>query len=156
MELHDPEKKACQRRYMLRCKVLVKNCSYEDEQSTGTTIVSEELVFLLPQVSTERDKFYIAWMPSEEAYQELGVEAAHPLFSTFRVSLFPRSNNLNEPHLFVQSKGAEEILKRLDGQMVMVEVLGEDEDSLLDGQLDHDLTLNKNSKITEPINLGDD
>jgi hypothetical protein len=62
-------------------------------------------------------------------------------------------------HIFVMSKGAEETLKTLDGKIVNVEILGEQEEVLLDGMLDHELVLNKNAGkyVPKSINLsGDD
>lgn len=155
IQAHDSKQKACERRYYLTCKVVVKECSYEDEQSTGTTLVAEQLVFLIPTVSTERDLFYNAWLPDDpNEPQELGITMGHPLYSTFRVALWRATEYVREIHLFVMSKGAEEILKKLDEQVVNVEILGEQEDYLLDGQIDHDLSLNKN-KYEKVTHIGD-
>jgi hypothetical protein len=155
IETFDPKQKANEKRYYLSCKVLAKDCSYEDEQSTGTTMVSEQLVFLIPNTSTERDLFYSAWLPENpNDPQELGVTMGHPVYSTFRAALWRATEYVREIHLFVMSKGAEEILKRLDGQVVNVEILGEQEDYLLDGQVDHDLSLNKN-KYEKVTHIGD-
>jgi hypothetical protein len=152
IEAYDPKQKACERRYNLKCKVIAKDCSYEDEQSTGNSQVTEKLVFLLPQDNQERTLFYNAWLPEDaESHVELGVTMGHPLYSTFRSALWRATPFVREIHLFVMTKGAEEILKKLDGQLVDVEILGEQEDYLLDGQVDYELTLNKNKyeKITE-------
>jgi hypothetical protein len=148
MDFHDPYQKAMQVRYHLRCKVIVKDCTYEDQQSKGNQLIAERLVFLYPEESDERTRFYMAWLPDAESYQEIGCEMGHPVFSAFRAALYRKSTfhtDLQDNHIFVMSKGAEEILKRLDGQMVNVEILGEQEEFLLDGMLDHDLTLNKNA-----------
>lgn len=158
MEFHDPIQKAQQERYHLTCKVLVKECSYEDEQSTGTKLVTEKLVFLLPQDSDQRTRFYNTWLPDYEEYQEIGIEMGHPLYSAFRAALYRQGQFLPEIHIFVMSKGAEEMLKKLDGQLVNVEILGEQEEALLDGMLDHDIVLNKNAGKVAPksINLSGD
>jgi len=148
MEFHDPYQKAMQVRYFIRCKVLIRNCSYMDEQSKGNQLVSEELVFLVPQESDERTRFFKAWLPDFEEYQEIGCEMGHPLYSAFRAALYRKStfhNDIPDNHIFVMSKGAEEILKKLDEQIVNVEILGEQEETLLDGMLDHELNYNKNA-----------
>ena len=154
VEFHDPQKKAMERRYNLRCKVLVKDCSYEDEQSTGNTQTTEKLVFLIPEDNEQRTLFYMTWLPDmADECQELGASMGHPMYSTFRLALWRATPFVREIHLFVMSKGAEEILKRLDNQVVNVEILGQSEDDLLDGQTDYDLVLNKNKydKITDSL-----
>lgn len=159
MELYDPKQKSCQTRYHLLCKVVVKDCTYEDQQSTGNSIISEKLVFLIPEYNDQATRFFNAWMPETlEGYQEIGCEMGHPLYSAFRAALYRVStfnSSLRENHIFVMSKGAEEILKRLDNQMVNVEILGEQEEALLDGMIDHELTLNKNlgKFVPKSINL---
>jgi hypothetical protein len=162
MDFHDPYQKAMQVRYHLRCKVLVKECTYEDQQSKGNQNISEKLVFLVPEDSDERTRFFIAWLPDTlDSFQELGIEMGHPVFSAFRAALYRKSTfhpELPDNHIFVMSKGAEEILKRLDGQMVMCEILGEQEEYLLDGMIDHDLSLNKNigQFVPKSVNLSED
>lgn len=158
MDFHDAVQKAQQQRYILSCKVLVKECSYEDEQSKGTVLVTEKLVFLIPQQSTQQTLFYNTWLPDYEEYQEIGIEMGYPLYSSFRAALYRQGQFHSSPHIFVMSKGAEEMLKQLDGQLVNVEILGEQEEALLDGMLDHELVLNKNAgkKAPDSINLSEE
>ena len=155
IDCHDPREKACDIRYILTCKVEVKDCSYEDEQSKGTVIVNEKLVFLIPQDNDQRSRFYHAWLPdSESECQELSATMGHPIFSAFRVALWRTNHFMQKIHLFVMSKGAEEMLKKLNGKNVTVEILGQNEDHLADGQLDYDISLNKN-KYDKITHLGD-
>jgi hypothetical protein len=161
MDFHDPVQKAMQTRYFLRCKVFVRDCTYEDQQSTGNVNISERLVFLCPEEGDQRTLFYKAWLPDIDGHQEIGCEMGHPVYSAFRAALYRKSSfheELPDNHIFVMSKGAEEILKRLDGQIVNVEVLGEQEEALLDGMLDHELILNKNAGkfVPKSINLSGD
>lgn len=161
MDFHDPYQKAMQIRYYLRCKVYVRECSYEDQQSKWNQAITETLVFLCPEESDERTRFYMAWLPDFESYQEIGCEMGHPVYSTFRAALYRKSTfhtDLPDNHIFVMSKGAEEILKRLDGQIVTVEILGEQEEVLLDGQIDHELVLNKNAGkfVPKSVNLSEE
>ncbi len=151
IEAFDPRQKACERRYNLTCIVLVKECSYEDEQSKGNQVVTEKLVFLLPEDTQERTLFYNAWLPeSIDEHQELGGMIGHPVYSSLRLALWRATEYVRDIHLFVMSKGAEEVLKNLDGKKIALEILGEHEDNLLDGQKDFELALNKNKyeKIT--------
>ena len=130
--------------YHLKCKVIVKMVTYMDEQSKGTTQVSEELVFLIPQESDERTKFLMAWLPdTDDQHQEIGVELGAPLFAVARAALWRRTEHVNEYHLFMMTKSAEEFLKPLKNRVIDVEVLSEKEDHVLDGQRDHDLPYKK-------------
>jgi hypothetical protein len=138
-------KKPTERSYTFNCHVVVKEVTYSDEQSTGTKLVTEKLVFLMPEQSTQRDLFYSAWLPDTDATpQEVGCEMGHPVFSTFRAALWRRSQFVGDIHLFVMSKGAEELLKPLEGRRLEVTVLGEQEDTRLDEQRDWELPYNKN------------
>lgn len=156
IEAYDAKEKACERRYNLSCKVIVKDCTYEDEQSKGNSQVTEKLVFLLPQDNTERTLFYNAWLPEMvDEHQELGAVIGHPLYSSLRVALWRSTSFVNEIHLFVMSKGAEEVLKTMNEKIIQVEILGQGEDQLLDGQKDFELTLNKN-KYEKVTSIGGD
>lgn len=141
----NPAPQPTERRYRFKCKVIAKDVTYTDEQSTGTFQVTEKLVFLLPEQSTQRDLFYSAWLPdTDEEPAEVGCEMGHPLYSTFRCALWRRTQFVGDIHLFVMSKGAEESLKPLNGKFIELEVLGEQEDTLLDQQRDFELAYNKN------------
>jgi hypothetical protein len=135
-----------ERRYIVTCRVLVKEVSYEDEQSTGTTTVTESLVFLLPEQSTQRDLFYNAWLPdTADTPVEIVCEAGHPVYGMFRAALWRRSQFTGDIHLFVMSKGAEEELKQINGKRIELTVYGEQEDQAIDGaHRDWELPYNKN------------
>jgi hypothetical protein len=136
----DKRKKPTEIRYFLKCKVLVKKVSYLDEQSTGTTQVEDEFVLLLPEESTQRTKFLMTWLPDTNLEcQELGCEIGHPVFSLFRGALWRETEHLKQIHIMVMTKSTEELLKPLDGKHVQLEVLGENEDEILDGQEDFDM-----------------
>lgn len=140
--------KPTERRYRFSCKVIAKDVTYTDEQSTGTFQVTEKLVFLLPQQSTQRDLFFSAWLPdTDEQPTEVGCEMGAPLYSTFRCALWRRTQFVGDIHLFVMSKGAEESLKPLNGKTVEIEVLGEQDDVLLDQMRDFELAYNKNKGV---------
>lgn len=140
-----PQLKPEEQRYNIKCKVIAKEVTYADEQSTGTVNVTEKLVFLVPQASTQRDLFFSTWlMDTIEQPSEVVCVCGHPVYSTFRAALWRRTQFVGEIHLFVMSKGTEEILKELDGQFITIEVLGQQEDTLADNQRDWDLPYNKN------------
>jgi hypothetical protein len=138
-------KKPTERTYTFTCEVVAKDVTYADEQSTGITMVTEKLVFLLPEQSTQRDLFYNAWLPdTDQQPQEVGCETGHPVYSTFRAALWRRSQFVGDIHLFVMSKGAEESLKALHGRRIEITVLSEGEDTRMDTQRDWELPYNKN------------
>jgi hypothetical protein len=136
----DKRKKPTQIRYFMKCKVLVKEVSYADEQSTGVQQVTDKFTYLIPEESTQRTKFLMTWLPDTNLdCQELGGEIGHPVYSLFRMALWRESEHLKQIHLMVLTKATEDLLKPLDGKYVQLEVLGEDEDEILDGQDDVDM-----------------
>lgn len=140
--------KPTERRYRFKAKVIAKDVTYTDEQSTGTFQVTEKLVFLLPEQSTQRDLFYSAWLPDTDHEPiEVGCEIGHPVYSCFRAALWRRTQFVGDIHLFVMSKGAEELLKPMNGKSVEIEIMGEQEDQQLDGMRDFELAYNKNKGV---------
>lgn len=135
-----------ERRYTFTCRVVAKDVTYEDEQSKGRETVTEKLVFLLPDQSTQRDLFYNAWLPeTADEPVEIVCETGHPVYGMFRSALWRRSQFVGDIHLFVMSKGAEETLKALDGRRIEITVYGEHEDQMIDGaHRDWELPYNKN------------
>jgi len=145
IDLVPNEKKIEEHRYQLKAKVIVKDVTYTDEQSTGTSQVTDKLVFLIPEDSTQRDLFYTAWLPDDpDSPQEVVCQAGHPVYSTFRAALWRRTQHVGDIHLFVMSKGTEEVLKTMNGLSLVFEVLGQQEDNLADNQRDWKLPYNKN------------
>ena len=128
-------------RYYIKCEVVVKECTFVDEQSNGSQQVSDTLVALVPQDTTQRTKFFMAWLPDTilEA-QELGCEIAHPFYTIFRAALWRTTQHFGEIHLLVMTKATEELLKSFNGATVEVEVLAEDEDEMLDAQQDYEIS----------------
>lgn len=149
MEFSKAQKPA-ERRYTFACKVVAKEVTYLDEQSTGNQLVNEELVFLIPEQSTQRDLFYAAWLPDTDAEpSEIVCEAGHPVYGAFRSALWRRSQFVGDIHLFVMSKGAEESFKEINGKRIEITVYGEQEDQAIDGShRDWELPYNKNKNQT--------
>jgi hypothetical protein len=140
-----------EQRYHLKCKVLVKKVSYMDYQSKGETLITEDFVFLIPQESTQRSLFMGAWLPDTlEGNSEIGLEIGRPVEGHARACLRRKNKIVPEAHIFVMSRGAEELIKdwaranrgflwtRQDCYLDIT-VLAENEDELLDQQKDFDL-----------------
>jgi hypothetical protein len=124
-------------RYNLKCKILIKEVTYQDHQSKGVTNVTETLVYLIPQESTQRDLFYAAWLPdTREERFEIGFTVGHPINGFVRGCIKRRNETIKDHHIFIMSKGAEEDLKDYfcgkEHAYLNIEVLGEHEEELLD------------------------
>ena len=139
-------------RFILKCKVLVKAVTYEDEQSKGSSKVTEDMVFLIPQEGDQRSFFFNKWLPDTEmdAY-EIGMEAGHPIHGVFRGCVKRGNRDCKEHHIFVMSRSAEEHLKntkksifnKLKNRYIRIQVLDESEDELVDQQEDFKLPFKK-------------
>jgi hypothetical protein len=151
LEFPDPEEKARSEEYHLKVKVHVKNISYEDFQSKGAAgLVSEEMVFLEPYEGTQRDLFFMAWLPDFEqdpqtkeivpGHTEVACKAGHPIYGYFKCSVHRRDERFTTgPYMFVMTKAAEEDLKMMRGKDLILTVLSQDEENLADYSKDVDL-----------------
>jgi len=138
--------------FLLKCKVVSKQVSYVDHQSKTDIVMTEDFIYLIPQEGTQRDLFLDTWYPEVSTdVSEIGIRAGQPIYGTFRACLKRSNNIINEPHIFVMSRGAEEEFKKLirakkgffnpTGKVyIEVEVLGEHEDELLDTMKDFHLS----------------
>jgi hypothetical protein len=160
VEFIDPEERARSENYHLNVKVHVKKIAYQDYQSKGLLgMVEEEMVFLEPLESTQRDLFYRAWMPDYEqdpvtkeivpSHTEVVCKAGHPIYGYFKCSFHRADERFREqPYLFVMTKSAEEELKNLNGKTLQITVLSQDLEHLGDYSKDYDLA-NKKSVTTQ-------
>lgn len=144
MDVFDIEEDRKNKPYVLKCKVTIKPIEYNDIQSTGTTKRTEEMAFLSPIQTTERDKFFGAWMPDEE-YVELVAEVGHPIYGPMRCSFHKPDKRMNHHYIFVMTKSSEEALKALNGKEIVITILPQGEDTKADNQKDFALAGNKNA-----------
>jgi hypothetical protein len=155
VEFPDPEERARSEEYNLKVNVHVKKIAYEDYQSTGNLgLVEEEMVFLEPLESTQRDLFFNAWLPDYEqdpvtkeivpGHTEVSCKAGHPIYGYFKCSVHrPDYRFKSQPYLFVMSKAAEEDLKIMNGKSINITVLSQDNENLGDYAKDYDLAAKK-------------
>lgn len=132
-----------EKEYHLKCFVKVKEISYLDEQSKGSSRNTEKMIFLIPQESDERTRFLMAWLPETiDEHTELGFEIGYPVFSIFRgaVKRYHKEAGINLPFIFVMTRGVEEILKQVDGLYINIKSLGESDELRLDAQKDYELS----------------
>lgn len=129
-------------RFHITAKITAKKFSYRDLQSRGQeSNETAEGIILVPEASTERDLFYRTWLPpklspdelkdkelAKNAYHELVFETGSPIFGYFRGALCAADFRLDQPHIFVMTKKAEELLKPYIGQKIRLSVLGENEE----------------------------
>ncbi len=154
VEFVDPAEKALEETYHLKCKVLVKDISYRDYQSQGEgAMLTEEMVFLLPQESTQRDLFFNAWLPEleqnpvtkefESGHSEVACQSGHPIYGYFKCSVHRADERVREPYMFVMSKSSEEELKLLRGKDILVTVLPDSQEGKADYAKDYELTTSR-------------
>lgn len=152
MNMNQPEKRLhpTEREYHLNCKVVVKEISYEDEQSKGSSLNTAKMVFLIPSEGSQRDLFFAAWLPEAETERnEIGLIIGNPVNGPCRASVMRKNKNLSEHHIFVMSFGAEQDLVQfadskkwfnIRDRKISVTVLPENADVLLDQASDGDVT----------------
>lgn len=134
--------KATERRYFLTCKVAIVRFSYQDGQTTDERQQEDEIALLVPEQSSQTDKFLDTWLPADrEGHFELAGFIDEPVGSPVRLSIHRKgTHNCDKHHLFVMSPGVEQDLKELRGRLkfwqqnkVKVTIYGEDEEHLADG-----------------------
>lgn len=137
-----------ERHYHIKCKIVSAPMSYEDEQSRGKAIVTEEMIFLVPEVSSESMRFFGAWLPHVDTeHFEVVAMLPHPINGPCRLSVHRGSRVVHDHHLFVMSVGVERELKKIVGSFIEIDVLPEDEDEYADQMIDADLPFNKKQYI---------
>jgi hypothetical protein len=151
------EKLPTQRQFHFRCKLVVKDVTYQDSQLTDTTLKTEKMAFLIPQASSESDRFYDAWLPSSNE-EEVEITCRCSAFrGYFRCMVRRADERMREPHLFVMSKGAEEEFKKISlkkifftTQKIDLTVMSEDDEELSCGTeaVNYDLPVNRNTTST--------
>ena len=144
LQVHDAEEELLKREYILKCKIKIKPITYDDVQSKETVKRTEEMAFLLPQDSSERDRFFTAWWPHEETHVELVASVGHPIHGVIRCSFHKGDNRIDRPYIFVMTKSAEEALKALDGKDLIVTIHAQGDEHKADMMKDYDLSANKN------------
>lgn len=133
--------------YFLKCEVFVKDVTYLDVQSKGSDYKTEQLVFLVPLESSQRNFFLDAWLPEYLVSEnvEVGIRAAYPIHGYFRACLKRPNKIIDKPHIFVMSRGAEEEFKNLCRAqkgfipIIEIETIGVHEEDLLDSMKDYEL-----------------
>lgn len=154
LEVFDADEALLNRDYYLKAKIIIKENSYQDIQSNSTTLKCEEMAFLIPIESSERDIFYTAWLPDIEVkYTELVALAGNPVNGPIRLALHRPDRRIAKPYLFVMTKSAEEILKEFNNREIELKILSKTKDHEADLQKDFDLAINKNkgSSIKEEV-----
>lgn len=128
-------------RYFLTCKVETRKLEYREHQSRKQEWNEQaDIIVLLPFSSTEADCFYHAWLPeklteaekaalpNESQHSEIVMETGYPLNGYFRGAIKWGDNVCDQPHIFVMTKRAEELLKQKIGSTISVTVLGDGEE----------------------------
>lgn len=105
------------RKYVIRCRVKVVKTAGKQGLLSGQTEFNA--VLLLPQEGDTTTRFYTAWLPDEaEKHFELVLEMGHPVYGICRAAILRKGKFCERPHIFVMSKGVEDILEKKDGLII--------------------------------------
>lgn len=131
------------RKYAFKAKVKTKRKSWKQGFFGGQTEFNA--VLLIPQESDMTTLFYAAWLPeTSDEHSEVILEMGHPIYGTCRGAVMRRSKNFDKPHIFVMSKGVEEILQGKDGLVIEnITALPADQDEMGDGAVDSSKDITK-------------
>ena len=100
------------------------------------------LVLLVPEANAHYGAFLAEWMPDTWGeYFELATIIPSPIDSPCRMSIHRGTDEKSaQPYLTVMSKGVEDVIIRCkkEGDVLEVQVLGEDQDEVMDQMKDSD------------------
>lgn len=97
-----------ERPYHLKCIVVCKHVTFEDEQSKGKSNGETTNVYLLPDQSSQMELFMAAWVPQHaNEHFELAVLLGRPFNAPARCSVHRATQHMAEPHMMVMSQEAE-------------------------------------------------
>ena len=149
-------KEPTEREYELTCRIVRKKMQYDDDQSRGSLGNTEvDVVLLVPEQSSECDRFFGAWLPEpavitlegkvfqDNFYECLGILGG-PVHSPVRMALHRASKLHPEPYFFVMSAGVEQELLKIPSRLfrkprISLKVLGESSETIADSTHDPDL-----------------
>lgn len=133
--------------YHLKCKIVVKEISYNDIQSQGSLgVVTRKIVCLVPIDCSETYRFLSAWMGMPGKIVEVCLRIDHPFHQYARGAVMhpntvdPEQSHLDEHHIFLMSYGLSQIMigkAALHDREIEVVVLPESEDHPDGSPADH-------------------
>lgn len=157
IELYDHIAERTKRPYVIKCQVNVVETAYDDIQSQGSLgTVSEKMVYLKPEPSSECDRFFDAWLPDGvfirpdgskigKEHHEVAVQCGHPINGYFRCAVKRKDKDFPHHHLFVMTMSAEKDLLEMHNRTIILTVLPEDEEHLAEKAKPTELAVNKNA-----------
>lgn len=101
------------KKYRFHCHVHSRKVGFEDIQGKGKkqevkTQTEADLIFLVPDDSSEADRFLAAWLPdTDDETFEILLQMPRPVYGMCRVAIRRASQWMPRPHLQVMSLGAE-------------------------------------------------
>lgn len=105
------------REYVIRAKVKVVKQSWFQGLLGGKTEFKAAL--LIPEEGDSTTMFYSAWLPdAANEHFEIVMEFGHPVYGTCRAAVLRQGKFYQKPHIFIMSKGVEEILVKKDGMRI--------------------------------------
>lgn len=110
-----------ERTYHLTTRVkVVKMTGKQGVKDTGGSFT---VVVLVPEQNDETTRFFRAWLADTEGdnFECLGT-MGHPIYGSLRLSVSRGNKTHHEAHLFVMSKGVEDILINKDGEKIQIDI----------------------------------
>lgn len=117
----DPRINPLERTYNLTAKVkVIRKTGKQGVKDTGSEF---KIVVLVLEQNDETTRFYSAWLADTENENfECLATMGHPIYGSMRLAVCRGNANYPEPHLFVMSKGIEDVLVHKEGERVSFEV----------------------------------
>jgi hypothetical protein len=99
--------------YKLNCEIRSKLKYYEDETKSGKKFKdSTEMIYLVPQSSSQQVLFYDAWLPSVESeVYEVAAIMLSPINKTCRLGMRRMNRDCQDHHLVLMSVEIEDEVK---------------------------------------------
>lgn len=124
------------KKHVISAKVKVAKASWWQGFRGGRS--EFKAVVLIPRDSDATNMFFSAWLPDVvEEHSEVVLQIGRPVYGPCRVAVLRRGKYHDRPHLFVMSKGVEEILENQDGVVLdNLVVMPANKDEFGDGAAD--------------------
>lgn len=131
-----------EQQYVLTCKVVPHDVSYDDVQSQGSLgNLTRKCIALVPVENSQMYRFFAAWLGTPGKLVEVLVRFDHPFHQYARAAvMWPQSqnpkdgvsvSNLEEHHLFLMSYGLEQMIlakTELHGKEIQITTCAESDD----------------------------
>jgi hypothetical protein len=143
MNAEELKKEPTERTYNLKCKILTKMIHVSDVNAKGDPIeFDRKVVYLIPEKTSQGIAFLNAWLPDvndTQNYFEVAAYILPPIDSPARLAVERNNKFCNEHHLYVMSKGVEDMLVNFKKEeIIKLDILPESSEDAADNARDTD------------------